>query len=293
MEKRKWLLPAVRGKYLHNTPTARLSWFKAGGVASVLYLPEDADDLADFLRAVDDAIPLCVVGAGSNMFVRSSGFEGILVKLPSAPVTYADGLLTAGAGTLDHSVAKAALQHGIGGLEFFVGIPGTIGGAVAMNAGCYGRELKDVFVDGRFLDRKGNKVSLNNSEMQFGYRTSPLMADLIALEVRLQGYSDDSAVIQEKMLAVQSKRRATQPIGKMTCGSTFRNPAGHSAWKLIEDAGCAGLSVGGASVSEKHCNFMINDGAATAEDIEQLMNLVAERVWQAFAVKLEREVRIL
>jgi UDP-N-acetylmuramate dehydrogenase len=288
--------PAIRGTYTHNFSSHRLSWFRVGGIVETLYQPADIDDLAYFLKNTNSCIHSrwAIVGAGSNMFIAEEGFRGVLIKLPWQEIRYcSDGTIEVDAGALDQRVAKFALKHGIGGLEFLTGIPGSIGGAVAMNAGCYGREFKDIFVDGTFMDRAGNILRLRNSDMHFGYRSSPLMGEIIAINVRLAGVPSSHDAILAEMERIQRARRETQPIGSKTCGSTFKNPPGNSAWQLIHEAGCSGLRVGGASVSTKHCNFLVNDTEATAADMVTLMRMIQEAVRTRCGVELEREIRIL
>ncbi|MEO0981959.1 MAG: UDP-N-acetylmuramate dehydrogenase [Pseudomonadota bacterium] len=295
-------LPAARGKLIADAPLAPYTWFRVGGPADALFLPADEEDLSDFLRTLDPAVPVTVLGVGSNVIVRDGGIEGVVVRLAGkhwGRVEAVDGeTLIAGAGALDLSVAKAAAGAGIAGLEFLSGVPGSIGGALRTNAGCYGRELKDVLVDVDVVDRAGDRNTLAANALGLTYRRSDLPADAIATAVRLKGEGGaDAAAVRAEIEALQARRAETQPIREKTSGSTFANPDPpgtpdqRSAWKLIDAAGCRGLTVGGAQVSEKHCNFLINTGEATAADLEALGELVRARVLEASGVSLRWEVR--
>jgi UDP-N-acetylmuramate dehydrogenase len=287
-------LPEVRGSLTEKASLKEFVWFRAGGPADVLFRPADLDDLCAFLAARPKSVPLSVIGVGSNLLVRDGGIEGIVIRLPAAfgkVERFGDTRLRAGAAALDANVARAAADAGIGGLEFFRGIPGTIGGALRMNAGCYGREMKDVFVEARAVDRSGKVVTLTAKEMGFSYRHSDAPEDLIFVDAVLEGRKDDPDKIRARMEELVEQRERTQPIRAKTGGSTFTNPPGKKAWQLIDQAGCRGLSRGDAQVSEKHCNFLINNGEATAADIEALGEEVRARVKSKSGVQLEWEIK--
>ena len=286
-------LPPVRGSYTHGAPLKDLVWFRAGGAAEVLFRPADSDDLAAFLAAKPRGMSALVIGVGSNLLVRDGGIPGVVIRLPAAFGKVAvDGVrLRTGAAALDAAVSRAAADGGVSGLEFLRGIPGTIGGALKMNAGCYGNEVKDIFVEATAIDGDGNKHVLKPDDMGFVYRKSNVPDDFIFVEALFEGVKDKSSAVRARMEALLEQREAAQPIKSKTGGSTFKNPPGHKAWQLIEDAGCRGLTHGGAQVSEKHCNFLINNGAATAADIEALGEEVRARVKAKFGVDLEWEIK--
>ena len=267
------MLPPVRGSLVHEAPLKDLVWFRAGGPAEVLFRPADVDDLAAFIAARPADLRVSVIGVGSNLLVRDGGIPGVVVRLSSAfGKIETDGTrVRAGAAALDGAVARVAADAGIAGLEFLRGVPGTIGGALRMNAGCYGREVKDSFVEATAIDAKGNKIRLSSADMGFEYRKARAAGeDLIFVEAVFEGTRDKPAAIRARMEELSANREASQPIKSKTGGSTFKNPPDHSAWKLIDAAGCRGLRHGGAQVSEMHCNFLINTGAATGHDIETL-----------------------
>ncbi len=293
------MLPPVRGSITRDAPLKDLVWFRAGGPAELLFRPADADDLASFLAAKPADLKVSVIGVGSNLLVRDGGIPGAVVRLSSAfgkVETYKneDGGLhvRAGAAALDGAVARAAADAGIGGLEFLRGVPGTIGGALKMNAGCYGREIKDIFVEATAIDEKGNKMRLFAADMAFEYRKAKGAHDgLIFIEAVFEGTKDEPAAIRARMEELSANREAAQPIKSKTGGSTFKNPPGHKAWQLVDDAGCRGLKIGGAQVSEKHTNFLINTGDATATDLEALGEEVRKRVREKSGVTLEWEIK--
>ena len=293
-------LPAVRGKLLRNEALAPYTWFRVGGPADALFIPADADDLADFLRALPRDVPVYPFGVGSNLVVRDGGMAGVVVRLAGRAfaTTDTDGQrLTAGTGALDAMVARTAATAGIAGLEFFVGVPGTIGGALAMNAGCYGRETKDVLVSAEAITRAGERLTLTNGDFGFEYRRNNAPADLIFINATFEGARDDPAAIEIRMAEITARREATQPIREKTGGSTFANPDPpstpnqRSSWKLIDEAGMRGHRRGGAQVSEKHCNFLINTGDATAADIEGLGEKVRAKVLATSGVDLHWEIK--
>jgi UDP-N-acetylmuramate dehydrogenase len=289
------LMPKLKGRLLPNQPLAPLTWFRAGGAAQALFTPADEEDLAYFLANLPEDIPVAVVGVGSNLIVRDGGVEGVVIRLSPKGFGQIEhvggGNLNVGAAVLDKKLAEAAHQHGVGGMEFFYGIPGSIGGALRMNAGANGGETKDVLVYANGVNRDGDMVTYSNAEMGFGYRSCGAPADVIFTSALFAGKKEDRAVIRERMDAVQHHRETAQPIREKTGGSTFKNPPGHSAWKLVDAAGCRGLKVGGAQVSEMHCNFLINTGDATAADIEGLGEEVRRRVKETSGVELQWEIK--
>ncbi len=295
-------LPPVRGRLEANKPLSSITWFGVGGPAEVLFRPTDRDDLLAFLEDKPAEVPVTVIGVGSNLLVRDGGVSGVVIRCGRGLGTIeaaieAEGTeLVCGAGALDVNVAKAAAQAGIGGLEFLRGVPGTIGGGLRMNAGAYGKEIKDVLIWAEAVDPQGRVRRLGLEDMGFTYRRCALTEDWIFLAARLAGQADDPAAIQARMREIQETRLGSQPIGSRTGGSTFKNPppdesGGRKAWALIDAAGCRGLKVGGAQVSELHCNFLINSGAASAADLEDLGEEMRRRVAAETGVRLEWEIR--
>ena len=286
-------LPPVRGRLAANAPLGRVTWFRTGGTAEALFRPADADDLAGFLARRPEDVPLTVVGLGSNLLVRDGGVPGVTIRLGRAFATIeCEGeIVRAGAAALDVSVALAAGAASTAGLEFLSGVPGSIGGALRMNAGAFGREMKDVTVSAQALDAKGMRHELDNAALGFGYRRARVPEGWIFLSAVLKGEKGDPGVIAARIAEIRETREASQPTRAATGGSTFKNPPGKKAWELIERAGCRSLRRGGAMVSEKHCNFLINTGAATAADIEQLGEEIRSRVKAATGVRLEWEIR--
>lgn len=286
-------MPAVRGSLKANVPLAPYSWLRVGGPADVFFMPKDEADLALFLSSIDSVIPVTVLGVASNTLVRDGGIEGIVIRLgPAFGTVETNGLrLTAGAAALDARVAKAASQAGIEGLEFYAGVPGTIGGALRMNAGCYGAETRDVLIEVIAIDRRGRRVVLSNTDMKYSYRHSGVSSDLIFTSATFEGATDTPDAIQARMDEITQKRETSQPIRSKTGGSTFKNPDGHSAWRVIDAAGMRGFRVGGAQMSEQHCNFMINADNATAADLETLGEIVRAKVLETQGISLDWEVR--
>ncbi len=287
-------LPEIRGSYQHEAPLKELVWFRAGGPAEVLFRPQDVKDLAAFLAARPSGLPLTIIGVGSNLLVRDGGIKGVVIRLPAAAfgkIRSEGTRLTVGAAALDSAVARAAADAGIGGLEFLRGVPGTIGGALRMNAGCYGREIKDVFVAATALDGQGRQLSLGPDDMGFGYRRSALPEDVVFVEAVLEGHREDPDSVRATMQKLLSEREAAQPVRAKTGGSTFKNPPGQKAWSLIDGAGCRGLRRGEAMVSDKHCNFLINLGEARAADLEALGEEVRAKVEARFGITLEWEIK--
>ena len=287
-------MPKLRGRLLANESLAPLTWFRVGGAAQALFTPADEDDLAYFLKHLPQELDVSVVGVGSNLIVRDGGIPGVVIRL--SPRGFGDtatngDVVTTGAAALDRRVAETAAAANLAGLEFYFGIPGTIGGALRMNAGANGVETKDVLIEAFGLDRKGNRHRFANADMKFVYRNAGVDASVIFTSARFQGRAAASEEIRARMEEVQQHRENAQPIREKTGGSTFKNPPGDSAWKLIDAAGCRGLRVGGAQVSEMHCNFLINTGNATGHDIETLGETVRERVKQNSGIELDWEIK--
>jgi UDP-N-acetylmuramate dehydrogenase len=289
-------LPKVRGRIMLDAELAPFTWLRVGGPADVLFMPADEDDLAAFLEALHPAVPVTPIGVGSNLLVRDGGVEGVVVRLGkgfAGVEPRGDNRIFAGAAVLDAMLAKEAGKAGIAGLEFYRGVPGTIGGACVMNAGCYGAETKDVLVEAYAVTRTGEEVTLSNAEMDFSYRKSGRAArgDLIFTGALFQGTSDDPAAVETRMDEITARREATQPIREKTGGSTFKNPPGDSSWRLVDAAGWRGKLFGAAKFSELHANFLINTGEATAADLEGLGEAVRADVKDQFGVDLEWEIK--
>ena len=290
-------LANIRGRIMPNAEMDKITWFRAGGVAEVLFQPADEEDLADFMRALPAEIPVMPVGIGSNLLVRDGGIPGVVIRLSAKGFGEAEQIsetrIKAGAAIPDKRVAALALEGGIGGFHFYHGIPGGIGGALRMNAGANGVETRERVVEVRAIDRKGDLHVMTNAEMGYAYRHSGAAKDLIFTGAVFEGYPADKDEIRAKMDEVQNHRETVQPIKEKTGGSTFKNPPGHSAWKLIDEAGCRGLMVGGAQMSPMHCNFMINTGAAHGYDLEYLGETVRARVMEKSGIRLEWEIKRL
>ncbi|MBV9572089.1 MAG: UDP-N-acetylmuramate dehydrogenase [Alphaproteobacteria bacterium] len=286
-------LPPVRGTYAENAPLRDFVWFRAGGPAETLFRPADVEDLATFLYAKPADMRFTVIGVGSNLLIRDGGIPGVVIRLPASfgRIGVEGTCVRAGAAALDAAVARVAAEAGIGGLEFLRGIPGTIGGALRMNAGCYGREVRDVFVEAKAVDGQGNILTLTPDDMAFAYRRTGAAEDIVFVEATLRGEAEDAKEVRARMNALVEQRESTQPVKAKTGGSTFKNPPGHKAWQLIDEAGCRGLQLGAAQVSEKHCNFLINTGEATGAEIEQLGEEVRARVKAKFGIALEWEIK--
>ncbi|MBS0475365.1 MAG: UDP-N-acetylmuramate dehydrogenase [Proteobacteria bacterium] len=287
-------LPKPHGKLTPNAPLAPLVWFKSGGTAEWLFEPKDLADLQAFLRDLDPAVPVMALGLGSNMIVRDGGVQGVVVRLGKAfaKVTKsADLTLDCGAGASGILVSSTARDNGVAGLEFLRSIPGTVGGFVRMNGGAYGGEVKDVLIDCDVVLRDGSLRVLPVADLQYTYRHSELPDGAIVVGARFKGRPGDPATIQAEMDRISASREASQPLRSKTGGSTFKNPKGHKAWQLVDQAGCRGLTVGGAQVSEKHCNFLLNLGEATSADIENLGEEVRRRVKENSGIELEWEIQ--
>jgi UDP-N-acetylmuramate dehydrogenase len=295
-------LPPVRGKLLKDEPLGPFTWFRVGGPAEVLFLPEDEQDLADFLNGLDPAVPVTPLGVGSNTLVRDGGVDGVVIRLGKAFAMVepkGNGRIFAGAAVLDATLAREAAKAGIAGLEFYRGVPGSIGGACVMNAGCYGAETKDVLAEAYAVTRSGERITLSNAEMAFSYRKSARAAaePLIFTGALFEGRPDEPAAIEARMAEITARREQTQPIREKTGGSTFKNPPGHSSWKLVDEAGWRGKAFSvsgkgdGAMFSPLHANFLINTGEATAADLEGLGEAVRADVKAKFGVDLEWEIK--
>jgi UDP-N-acetylmuramate dehydrogenase len=288
-------LPPVAGELTANAPIARYTWFRVGGEAEILFEPEGFDDLSAFLRALDNDIAVTTIGIGSNLIVRDGGIPGVTIRLGRAFAGISNDKTTvaAEAGAACITVARAARDAGIAGLEFLSGIPGTIGGAIRMNAGAYGTEINDVLNGATAFGRDGGVHELDLAALAYSYRHCGAPEDLIFVTGTFQGTPDTPEAIAERMAKISAAREESQPIRERTGGSTFKNPPGAKAWKLIDEAGCRGLCLGGAQVSNLHCNFLINTGEATAADLEGLGEAVRRRVLEKTGIELEWEIRLI
>lgn len=300
-------LPAVRGRYSENASLGEVSWFRAGGCAEVLYKPADQDDLAQFLQQCPANVPITVLGVLSNTIIRDGGVKGVVIRLGRDFVRIedrGDHRLYVGSMTLDMNVALKAAEYGIGGLEFLSGIPGSIGGALRMNAGAYGTEMKDVLVEALYLDRSGALICVGANDLDMKYRHATIPDGAVFVGAVLQGHAEKKSVIDGKIAEIKKARAESQPIKSRTGGSTFANPSSENlieaglpddmkVWQLIDKAGCRGMTIGGAQMSEKHCNFMINTGNAKGSELEQLGDEVKRRVFEEFGVMLRWEIKRL
>ncbi len=287
-------LPQVKGRLKPNAMMSSLTWFRVGGPAEVLFTPQDEDDLAQFMANLDEDIPVYTVGVGSNLLVRDGGVAGVVIRLGRGFANMAvedDYKIRVGTAALDMQVARFALANVIDGLTFLRGIPGTIGGALRMNAGAHGGETKDVLIEARAVNRKGEIVVLSNADMEYEYRHSGAPLDLIFTEALFQGKAGDAGEIEKRMDEITKAREDAQPIKSRTGGSTFKNPPNNKSWQLIDKAGMRGARVGGAMVSQMHCNFLINEGEATGSDIETLGENVRAKVKETSGVDLHWEIR--
>jgi UDP-N-acetylmuramate dehydrogenase len=290
----KSLMPDLRGRLIANQEMSALTWFRVGGPAQVLFTPADEDDLAYFLARLPAEIPVYPVGVGSNLIVRDGGVPGVIVRLSPrgfGEVTASGDTVRAGTAALDKRVAEVAAAANIAGLEFYFGIPGSIGGALRMNAGANGGETKDVLVEAAGITRKGEKRTFSNAEMKFVYRNSGVEEGVIFTSALFRGRIAEAEAIRARMAEVQQHRETAQPIREKTGGSTFKNPPGHSAWKLVDAAGMRGFRLGGAQVSQMHCNFLINTGDATGHDIEMLGEAVRAKVKAHSGIELHWEIK--
>jgi UDP-N-acetylmuramate dehydrogenase len=287
-------MPDLRGRLLPNQSLAELTWFRVGGPAQVLFMPEDEADLAYFLEHLPAEIPVTVIGLGSNLIVRDGGVPGVVIRLGrgfAEVKVEEDSRIRAGTAVPDVKVSRAAQEAAIAGLAFFRGIPGAVGGALRMNGGAYGRETKDALIEARGVDRAGRVRVFSNGDMHYTYRHCGAPEDIIFTEALFQGAPGDPVAIAAEMDKITESREATQPIKSRTGGSTFKNPPGHKAWQLIDAAGCRGFKIGDAQVSQMHCNFLINLGGASAADIETLGETVRKRVKENSGAELEWEIK--
>lgn len=287
-------LPQVSGKLKADAPLAPLVWFKSGGAAEWLFEPKDLADLQGFLRDLDPAVPVMALGLGSNMIVRDGGVSGVVIRLGKAfaKVTRVDDvILECGGGASGILVSSTARDNGIAGVEFLRSIPGTVGGFVRMNGGAYGGEVKDILIDCDVVLRDGSLVTLGNADLGYTYRHSELPEGAVVVAARFKGRAGEPDAIQAEMDRISASREASQPLRSKTGGSTFKNPEGHKAWQLVDEAGCRGLTLGGAQVSEKHTNFLLNVAEATSSDIEALGEEVRRRVKENSGVTLEWEIQ--
>lgn len=291
-------LPPVRGRIALDAPLGGMTWFRVGGPAQVLFRPADTEDLSSFLAALPESVPVTVIGVGSNLLVRDGGIPGVVIRLtgPFAAVDFNESIITTGAAALDLTVSMSAQEQNLSGLEFLSGVPGTIGGALRMNAGAFGGEMKDVTISATAMDRTGTLHTLSPADLDFGYRHCGVEESWIFLSATLQAQPGDGEAIGRRMAEIRTTREASQPTHARTGGSTFANPPpsssnGAKAWELIDKAGCRGLTRGGAQISEKHCNFMLNTGNATAADIEDLGEDVRKRVLENSGIELHWEIR--
>jgi UDP-N-acetylmuramate dehydrogenase len=287
--------PELRGRLIANAPIAETTWFRVGGPAQALFSPADENDLADFLTVLPRETPVTTIGLGSNLIVRDGGVAGVVIRLGGRAFGTIEILggcrLVAGAAAPDQFVARAAAKAGVDGLAFLRGVPGSIGGALRMNAGAHGREIKDVLIEARGVDRSGVSRALSNADMGFSYRESSAPQDIVFTRAAFQGRPGEPAAIEAEMERITRAREASQPIREKTGGSTFKNPPGFKAWELIDKAGCRGMRRGDAQVSPMHCNFLINLGRATAADLEALGEEVRRRVFEKGGVALEWEIK--
>lgn len=288
------ILPKVRGKYLLGEPLSKHTWFAVGGPAEVMYLPADIDDLSNFLKWRPYNLPLSVLGGGANLLVRDGGIPGVVIKLDAPAfktIKIGEGQITLSAGLQNVELKKTLLKHELGGLEFLCSIPGTIGGSVKTNAGCFGKSIKDVLLSAEIIDGEGNVKEVLPQDFKLSYRESLFPEDWIITALTLQTEKTPKQDIQKILDSQKAYRQKNQPYNEKTAGSTFKNPEGLRAWELIKKAGCADLKIGGAKVSEKHCNFLINTGTATAEDLENLGNEIIRRVKEKTSLILEWEIK--
>jgi UDP-N-acetylmuramate dehydrogenase len=287
------ILPKVRGKYREHADLSKTNWFGVGGPAEILYKPEDTDDLSYFLKNKPPTVPVTVIGVGSNLLIRDGGIDGVVIRLGRgfASITHQEEEVHAGAGALDYNVALYSLEHSLTYLEFLSGIPGGIGGALAMNAGAYGSDIASVLISAEILDMQGNIHILGPREIGYVYRGNSLPEGWIFTKAILRAKAGEYSKIEAKIKEISEKREASQPVHSRTSGSTFANPEEHKAWELIDQAGCRGLKVGDAIMSPMHCNFMINLGGATAKDLETLGETVRQRVKDCTGVELKWEVK--
>ena len=286
----------ISGKITFNESLSKLSWFNLGGPAQVLFRPKNLNELSIFLKKINGFCEIKVIGAGSNTLIRDGGFKGVIIKLGKAFSHLSllnSGKIIAGTSALDKNVSKFALENSLSGLEFLSCIPGSIGGAVRMNSGCYGEDISNILVSVQAMDYTGNIKIINSSDIKFHYRGSNLNNNLIFISATFKGIKNTKFKIQNKINMFLKKKESAQPLKVRTCGSTFKNPENEKAWKLIQDSGCSGMKIGDAQISDKHCNFFINKGKAKSKDLEKLIFQVKEKVFKKTGVNLELEVQII
>ncbi len=289
-------LPKIRGEYIFDEPLKKHTWLNVGGNADVMFCPADSDDLRNFIKNKPKEMPVFVLGGGSNILVRDGGIEGVTIKLKNknfANISIQDGCISCGCGLINSQLKKFLPQHNIGGLEFLCSIPGTIGGAFASNAGCFGKELKDVLISALVMDGTGNIFTANTGDFNFAYRHSDFPQDWIILEAKLKVFEQKANITEEIIRKNDEYRRTHQPQNIRTAGSTFKNPEGYRAWELIKNAGGDVLEFGGARFSPQHYNFLQNDGSATAQDIEKLTETIMQNVFEQTGIRLEPEIKII
>ena len=288
-------LPDVRGSYKKHVVMAPYTWFRVGGAAATVFRPQDHEDLSQFLLQNSEEVPVTIIGAASNILIRDGGIPGVVIKLGKnfASINFKSNSVRIGAGLPNSIAARLALKEGYAGLEFLSGIPGTIGGGLRMNAGAYGKEVKDILIEAEVIDNTGNIKVLSLEEMAMSYRHCGVPKDYIFLSGLFKTGKDVPSNIQKRLDKIKARRSKSQPITERTGGSTFKNPKGYKAWELIETAGCRGVSIGGAMVSEQHCNFLVNTGNANATDLENLGNLVQQKVRESTGIELEWEIKLL
>jgi len=286
------MMPKLRGRMLANQPMSDITWFRVGGPAQVIFSPTDEEDLAYFLSNLASDVPVTVIGLGSNLLVRDGGVEGVVIRLGRgfSEISVEGNLIKTGTAVPDVKISRAAADAGLAGLAFYRGVPGAIGGALRMNAGAYGRETKDALIQARAIDRQGKLHVMKNADFGYSYRHSNAPDDFIFTQAIYRGEPGDTSAIAAEMEKITEARESTQPVKSRTGGSTFKNPPGHKAWQLIDAAGCRGLVIGDAQVSEMHCNFLINRGNATSADIEDLGEEIRRRVKEKSGVLLDWEI---
>ena len=286
----------ISGKISFNENLSKLSWFNLGGPAKVLFRPKSLQELSLFLKEIKGIKKIKVLGIGSNTLIRDGGFDGIIIKFGNSfshLSLFNSNTIIAGASALDKNVSNFALKNSISGFEFMSCIPGTVGGAVRMNSGCYGNDISKILISVQVMDFDGNVKAIQSSDIKFYYRGSSLDNNLIIISATFKGKKDNNLNVQQKINSFMKEKKNTQPSKIKTCGSTFKNPENQKAWKLIKDSGCAGMAVGDAQVSEKHCNFFVNKGNAKSKDLEQLINQVQSKVLEKTGINLELELQII
>jgi len=289
------LLPATDGDIFKVHNLAHYTWFKVGGPAEILFIPNNRNDLVSFIKQCPKKIPLTLLGAGSNVLIRDGGINGvtILTKNLNSVKKYSDNSIIAECGALDMEISRFAQRNNLGGLEFLIGIPGSLGGAIIMNSGCFGKEIKDILIEIECINRKGEIMHIPLHKLDLSYRNSQIPSDLIILSAKLMCFDEINQKIKNKMKNYFNERKVSQPYGVKTGGSTFKNPKGKKSWQLIDNAGCRGLKFGAAQISDKHCNFIINTGNASASDIEILGETVRKRVYENSGINLKWEIFII